>query len=109
MLKPLLWLGSSRNDVRNFPTEARKRAGYDLYLLQSGLDPSDWKPMSAVGSGVREIRIHSGLEHRVLYIAKFEEGVYVLHAFEKKSRRTGNADLELARERLREVLKARRT
>ena len=109
MLKPLLWLGSSRNDVRNFPTEARKRVGYDLHLLQSGLDPSDWKPVSAVGSGVREIRIHSGLEHRVLYIAKFEEGVYVLHAFEKKSRRTGNADLELARERLREVLKARRT
>ena len=64
--------------------------------------------MSWVGAGVREIRIHSGREHRVLYVAKFEEGVYVLHAFEKKTRKTAKADLELAGSRLRELMKIRR-
>ena len=63
---------------------------------------------SSVGAGVREIRIHSGREHRVLYVAKFEEGVYVLHAFEKKTRKTAKADLELAGSRLRELMKIRR-
>jgi phage-related protein len=109
MLKSLLWLGSSRDDIRDFPPEAKKRVGYELYLVQSGLGPSDWKPMSAVGPGVHEIRVRSGREHRVLYVAKFEEGIYVLHAFEKKTQRTSKADLELARQRLREVLKRRRT
>jgi phage-related protein len=108
MLKGLLWLGSSREDIRNFPRAARKRAGYELYLVQSGLDPFDWKPMSSVGPGAREIRIHSGREHRILYVAKFEEGVYVLHAFEKKTRKTPKADLELAGSRLRELMKIRR-
>ena len=73
---------------------AKRRAGYELYLVQSGLGPSDWKPMSSVGAGVREIRVRSGREHRVLYVAKFEEGIYVLHAFEKKSQKKSNADLE---------------
>jgi phage-related protein len=109
MLKGLLWLGSSRDDIQDFPPEAKKRAGYELYLVQSGLDPSDWKPMSSVGPGVREIRIQSGREHRVLYVSKFEEGIYVLHAFEKKARKTAKADLELAGSRLRELLKTRRT
>lgn len=107
MLKGLLWLGSSRDDIRDFPPKARQRAGYELYLLQSGLDPSDWKPMSSVGAGVREIRIHTGQEHRVLYVTKFEEGVYVLHAFEKKTRKTAKADLQVAGSRLRELLKIR--
>lgn len=64
--------------------------------------------MSSVGAGVREIRIHSGREHRVLYVAKFEEGVYVLHAFEKKTRKTAKADLEVAGSRVRELLKIHR-
>jgi len=73
-----------------------------------GLRPNDWKPMPTVGVGVIEIRIHTGLEHRVFYIARFEESVYVLHAFEKKSRRTRTADLALGRSRLREVEALRR-
>jgi phage-related protein len=70
--------------------------------------PSDWKPMSDVGTGVIEIRIRGRLEHRILYVAKFEEAIYVLHAFEKKSRRTAKADLDLARARLQEVEALRR-
>jgi phage-related protein len=107
-LKALFWLGSSRSDIRNFPADARQRAGYELYLVESGLEPSDWKPMSSMGSGVQEIRVRTGREHRVFYVAKFEEAVYVLHAFEKKTRKTAKADLDLARSRLRELLRTRR-
>ena len=108
MMKAVLWVGSTRNDLRAFPKEARRRAGHELYQVQRGLDPSDWKPMAFVGAGVREIRIHTGSEHRIVYIAKFEEGVYALHVFEKKTRRTSRSDLEVARRRLREILRTRR-
>ena len=108
-VKVVLWVGTSREDTRAFTKDARQRAGYELYQVQCGLDPSDWKPMSEVGSGVREIRIHTRLEHRVIYIAKFDEGVYVLHAFEKKTRRTARTDIDLARARLKEALAMRRS
>lgn len=106
--KPLLWVGSSRNDIRAFPSDARRLAGFQLRRIQQGLEPNDWKPMPAIGPGVREIRIHTGLEHRVFYIAKFEEGIYILHAFEKRTRKTPKPDLELARTRLRVLLVRKR-
>ena len=65
--------------------------------------PTDWKAISSVGAGVLEIRIRGRLEHRVLYVAKFAEAVYVLHAFEKKSQKTRKSDLDTARRRLREL------
>jgi len=77
-------------------------------LVQSGLEPSDWKPMSSVGAGVEEIRVRTGREHRIFYVAKFEEAVYVLHAFEKKTRKTPKPDLNLARSRLQELVRTRR-
>lgn len=83
-------------------------AGFELRRVQQGLQPTDWKPMVSVGAGVEEIRVHTGQEHRVFYIAHFEEGVYVLHAFEKRSRRTPAKEIEVARTRLRDVLAARR-
>ncbi len=64
--------------------------------------------MPTVGSGVVEIRLHGRLEHRVLYVAKFQEAIYVLHAFDKKSRSTRKADVDLARSRLKEVESSRR-
>ena len=64
--------------------------------------------MASVGTGVEEIRVHTAQEHRVLYIARFEEGVYVLHAFEKRSRKTPAGEIEVARDRLRDVLATRR-
>jgi phage-related protein len=106
--KPLLWLGSSRSDVRAFPQDARIVAGFQLRRVQQGLEPNDWKPMPTVGPGVREIRIHIEGEHRVFYVATFSEAVYVLHAFEKKTRRTAAQDLELGRKRFRDLLKMRR-
>jgi phage-related protein len=64
--------------------------------------------MPAVGLGVREIRVHTALEHRVLYVAKFDEAVYVLHAFQKRSQRTPKRDVALAKDRLTQVLTRRR-
>ena len=72
------------------------------------MNPSDWKPMPSVGSGVQEIRIHSGNEYRVIYLAKLAEAVYVLHAFEKKTRKTPQAALDAARQRLQLLLSSKR-
>jgi phage-related protein len=76
--------------------------------VQQGLDPMDWKALPGVGPGVREIRVHTALEHRVLYIAKFAEAVYVLHAFEKRGRKTARPDMEVAGQRYRALLIERR-
>jgi phage-related protein len=107
--KPLAWLGTSLSDVRAFPEEARRAAGYQLRRVQQGLMPTDYRPMSSVGAGVVEIRLHGPLEHRVLYIARFSEAIYVLHAFEKKSQRTRKKDLATARRRLRDLEALRST
>ena len=105
--KPLIWTGNSREAIRGFPDNARQIAGYELWQVQRGLGPTDWKPMPGVGLGVQEIRIHTDLEHRVLYVAKFAEAVYVLHAFEKRTRRTARHDLDIARQRLRLLIRQR--
>jgi phage-related protein len=104
----LFWLGSSLDGLRAFPEDARRLAGFQLRRVQQGLDPNDWKPVSVIGHGVREIRIHTELEHRVLYLAKFIEGIYVLHAFEKRTRKVSRHDLDLARSRLSALLARRR-
>ncbi len=106
--KSLLWLGSSRSDVRAFSRDARRIAGFQLRRVQRGLDPLDWKPMPGVGPGVREMRIRTVVEHRVLFVAKFAEAVYVLHAFEKRTRKTPKRDVELGRERWRALVTWRR-
>ena len=103
-MKSLKFAGSSLADIRNFPDEARRQAGYQLSQIQLGFDPADWKPMSSVGSGVREIRIHENGAFRVVYIAKLHDVVYVLHTFQKKTRKTPNKDIDLAKARLKSVL-----
>jgi phage-related protein len=102
-VKTLRFVGSSLDDLRNFPAEARRQAGFELYAVQRGLQPSDSKPMNDIGAGVREIRVHVLGEWRVLYVAKFADAVYVLHSFQKKSRKTRREDLELARQRYRQL------
>jgi len=106
-LKPVVWVGSSLEDLRSFPDVARQRAGHNLHLVQLGLEPADWKPMASVGAGVVELRIRTDRAHRVFYVARFAEAIYVLHAFEKKTRKTVRQDLEIGRARLREVLRMR--
>jgi phage-related protein len=106
--KPVVWLGSSLDDMRAFADEPRRAAGYQLYRIQRGLLPDDWKPMSSVGGGVIEIRIHLGGAFRVFYVARYQEAVYVLHAFEKKSQKSWRAGLETARRRFAALLEYRR-
>jgi phage-related protein len=102
-MKPLRFIGSSLDDLRDFPAEARRQAGFELYAVQRELEPSDWKPMTAIGKGAREIRIHVLGEWRVLYVAKFADAVYVLHSFQKKSRKTRREDVEIARQRYQQI------
>jgi len=99
--KPVVWLGSSREDVRAFSEAARDKVGHELFLVQEGLPPSDWRPLPSVGVGVVELRIHAGQEFRVLYVTRFAEAVVVLHAFTKRTRQTRGLDIELAKRRLR--------
>ena len=107
--KELQWRGSSYKDLLSFPEEVRRDAGYQLGFVQLGLEPSDWKPMSSIGHGVKEIRIHIKGEFRVLYIAKYEEAIYVLHAFQKKTQKTSKKDMEIAKTRFRELERERRS
>ncbi len=102
-MKEVLFPGKSREDLRDFPDEARHEAGNQLHLVQPGIDPTHWKPMPTIGQGVREIRIHGGGTFRVIYLATRPEGVYVLHCFEKKTRKTAPLDIELARQRLKQI------
>ena len=99
MLRPIHWLGSSLDDIRAMPEAARRDIGVELTLVQAGDLPTDWKPIRSVGVSVMEIRVHRPGEFRVIYVAKFAEAVYVLHAFGKKSQKTPKADLDLAKRR----------
>lgn len=102
-MKPIIWLGSSYNDLLDFPKEARQSAGYNLDKIQRGQEPADWKPMASIGQSVKEIRIHCDNEYRVLYLAQKEEGIYVLHSFVKKTQKTSSKDLELAKKRFKQI------
>jgi|SRR4051812_28787293 phage-related protein len=110
-VKTLKWMGSSKRDVRSFPDLARNRAGFNLGLVQKGREPRNWKPMESIGPGAAEIRVRTNeggtREHRVIYVAKFAEAVYVLHAFEKKSQKTSPHDVDLAKARYSEMMRLR--
>jgi phage-related protein len=103
-VKRVRFLGDSLRAIKAFPVESRKAAGFELKRIQSGLAPNDSKPMPAVGQGVEEIRIwgESGT-FRVMYTARMDDFVYVLHAFQKKTQQTNKRDLKLARERFEQI------
>jgi len=103
-IKPVTFHGDSLDRLRDFPEEARNEAGHELYQIQCGRDPSDWKPMPTIGVGVREIRIRDASgAYRVIYIAALIGAIHVLHAFQKKTQKTAQRDLDLAAERLRHL------
>lgn len=107
-IKPVTWLGDSREQVKSFPAEPRGEIGFELWEIQQGKEPSDFKPMPSIGLGVNEIRVRTENAYRLIYVARFAEAVYVLHAFEKTSRKTSKPDLELARKRYRQLIRERR-
>ena len=107
-VKPISWCADSLERIRAFPEMARRKTGQQLNRLQHGFEPHDWKPMSEIGPGVGEIRIHELGEYRVFFVARFEEAIYVLHAFNKKSQRTPQRVLALAAARYSAVVAIRR-
>lgn len=106
-MKRLVWLGSSRGSVSSFPADARREIGYELYQVQQGLEPSDWKALSNAGPGVYEIRVHTDNEYRAMYVTKFTEAIYVLHAFVKKTSRMSERDAAIIRKRYHELIQTR--
>ena len=102
-------MGSSYDDLLAFPMAPRKEAGFQLGKVQAGLEPTDWKPFDEVGSGTREVRLSdaNGI-FRVMYVAKFEDAIYVLHCFQKKSQATSKQDKEIATARYRAVINAKK-
>ena len=107
--KDIKWVGSSYDDLIAFPKAPRKEAGFQLGKVQAGLDPTDWKPFDEVGAGTREIRVSDAKGiFRVMFVAKFEEAVYVLHCFQKKTQITSKQDKEISTARYRAVVSARK-
>jgi phage-related protein len=106
--KPIEFLGSSLRDIRDFPKGIREDFGYQLHKVQIGEQPDDFKPMAVIGKGVEEIRVkdEDGI-FRVMYTARFEEAVYVLHAFQKKTEQTAARDVELAKIRFKQLVNDR--
>jgi phage-related protein len=104
IVKPVVWMGGSREDLKRFPEAVQDSLGFELYRVQCGLDPKDWKPMTTVGTGVKEIRVRdeAGI-FRMIYLAARPEGVYVLHCFQKKTPKTSRSDLELAVKRFKSI------
>jgi len=104
--KPVEFRGSARDDLCAFPADARREAGYQIDLVQAGGEPDDWKPLSRVGRGAYEIRIRvSDGAFRVVYVAKFEAAIYVLHCFAKKTQETRDEDIDVAKRRYKDLLK----
>jgi phage-related protein len=107
--KEIRWVGSSYQDILKFPVEPRKEAGFQLGKVQTGLDPDNWKPFDDVGIGTKEIRIRDATDiYRVMYLAKFEEAIYVLHCFQKKTEATTKQDKAIAETRYRAVVRTRK-
>lgn len=98
------WHGTSRRDLMRFPRDAKSDAGHALRQVQMGLEPADWKPMSSIGSRVREIRITDPAgAFRVIYVAHVKGKLHVLHAFQKKTQKTAQHDIALAKARFKEI------
>lgn len=106
--KPVLWVGSSKDDLLVQPASARLNLGNQLRAVQKGEVPTDYESMSDIGKGVFQLRtsVQEGW-FRMIYIAKFPEGIYVLHCFQKKSNKTSVQDIEIARKRYKAVISER--
>ncbi len=98
-MKSLKFMGDSQDSLAAFPDVAKREAGFELWHVQLGLMPADFKPMPTVGAGAYEIRIKVQGQWRVVYVAKHADAVYVLHCFHKTTPKTAQPDIELAAKR----------
>lgn len=110
--KPINWRGSALRDLKDdavFTVDARREAGHQLSKVQAGAEPDVWKPFTEVGPGTKEIIIDTKDGwFRVMYVAKFEEAVYVLHCFRKKTNATTKQDKDVAKQRYADVVRERK-
>ena len=108
-MKDIDFLGDSLENIRLFSEEAKDDLGFQLDRVQRGEDPDNWKPLKTVGAGVKEIRtkVSDGI-YRTVYIAKFEEAIYVLHAFQKKTEKTAKSDIDKAKKRFKDLMGKRK-
>lgn len=102
-MKNIVFCGSSLKTIKSFSERACHEIGYELERVQRGLSPVHWKPMSSVGAGVKEICLQELGQYRVLYVARHETTIYVLHAFMKKTQKTRKYDIKLARVALKKL------
>jgi len=109
MSKPIKGIGSSLDDLRDFPKSVQDDTWFQLRQVQSGRAPTNWRSMAVVGPGVVEIKLKDrGNEYRVMYVATFAEAVYVIHAFTKKTEKTSKRDITLAKTRYKQILRGRK-
>lgn len=107
--KQIEWMGTSLDDLIAFPIDVRREAGFELDKVQNGKDPSDWKPINGWGADVIEIRLRGDDgEYRVVYVAKFEDAVCVLHSFQKKTQKTSSRDVSIITSRYKAAVAQRR-
>ena len=107
VMRPVVWMGSSKRSIQEFPPEARRFMGDQLQLMQYGGMPKDAKPFKGVGSGVIEIALrHDGEAYRTVVALQLGRSIYVLHAFQKKSKKgiaTPKHDVDLIKQRYKEA------
>lgn len=106
-MKDIVYYASSQKDIEAFPNKAKQRIARLLDMLAEGLElqPNDFKYMPTVGMGTYELRVKADKQYRVFYVAKFEEAIYVLHAFVKKTQETSQKDIEKGKERYKALLR----
>ncbi len=105
--KPIYWIGTSREDIRDFPEDAKRKAGFQLRAIQQGEKPNDFKPIPIIGQGTEEIRIWTGETYRIFYVARFKEAIYVLHAFGKKTQKTSKKEIEFVQQCYQQMIQFR--
>jgi phage-related protein len=103
--KEIIYCGSALKDLQGLDSDIRSRVAFQLDRLKNGLMPTDFKPMKTIGLGVNEIRIKAKVGVRVIYVAKFGNAIYILHAFKKKSQKTAREDIEIAKARYQNLVK----
>lgn len=102
--KEIEWHGNSFKDLKSFPSVIARQAGHQLRKVQRGLEPANWKPMPIIGSGAIELIVNDEDGwFRVVYVAKFEDTIHVLHSFQKKTNTTNKSDIDLAKKRYKEI------
>ncbi len=102
-MRTVIFIGTSRDDIREFPEAARREMGRQILRIQHGLEPVNWKPMKTVGTGVREVRVSVEGQYRAFYVTHIGNAVNILHAFRKKGQKTSPKDIALGQQRFKQI------